>query len=104
MTSRCGRSNGLNPTVLVFYDCFGSFWFCLFAWLLHPSELIGTLNFFVEKPITGVLICLGGSLLAVSYNLTSFTLTKCTSSMTVALLSAGASMRIEAMTTRWQRG
>jgi drug/metabolite transporter (DMT)-like permease len=88
------KSNGLNPTCLVFYDCAGSFWFCLAAWVCHPSELTGTIAYFAAEPLKATAICVGGSLLAVAYNLTNFTLTKVTNSMTCALLSSGSKIGV----------
>lgn len=88
------KTNGLNPTVLVFYDCFNSIFICMSLWFFNPHEYNGTRRYFAEHFTTGVMVCMVGSLLAVSYNLTSFTLTKTTSSMTAALLACGSKVGV----------
>lgn len=34
------KTNGLNPTVLMFYDCFNSVWFCAILWTVNQHEVL----------------------------------------------------------------
>ncbi|KAL1527583.1 hypothetical protein AB1Y20_008970 [Prymnesium parvum] len=78
----------LEPTVVLFYDAFISFWMMLLYWLVS-SERAATVEYIGNRPLVALGIIAGGASMAFGFNLSAYFFTKFTSSLTASIASNG---------------
>merc|ERR1711907_286755 len=88
------KQNGLTPIALIFYDSGLSFLYCFAAWLVNADERSGAAEYLGSQPGLAALVLGVSSLMAMLYNVASFTLTKVTSSLTSAIVGASTKIAV----------